>query len=62
MHKADRGGFIFSPEPGLYEDVYEVEVASLYPNIMITRRIRPGNKGLFMLFEQRGPGAGLLDL
>lgn len=41
MHKADRGGFIFSPEPGLYEDVYEVDFASLYPNIMITRRISP---------------------
>jgi len=41
MHRADRGGFIFSPEPGLYEDVYEVDFASLYPNIMITRRISP---------------------
>jgi len=41
MHKADRGGFIFSPEPGLYEDVYEVDFASLYPNIMIEKRISP---------------------
>ncbi|MFB6175074.1 MAG: type B DNA-directed DNA polymerase [Candidatus Nanohalobium sp.] len=41
MHKADRGGFIFSPEPGVYEDVCEVDFASLYPNIMITRKISP---------------------
>ena len=41
MHKADRGGFIFSPEPGLYEDVYEVDFASLYPNIMIEKKISP---------------------
>ena len=41
LHKADRGGFIFNPEPTMHEDVYEVDFASMYPNIMITRNISP---------------------
>lgn len=41
LHKADRGGFIFNPEPEIHEDVYEVDFASMYPNIMITRNISP---------------------
>lgn len=41
LHKADRGGFIFNPEPTIHEDVYEVDFASMYPNIMITRNISP---------------------
>jgi len=41
LHKADRGGFIFNPEPEVHEDVHEVDFASMYPNIMITRNISP---------------------
>jgi DNA polymerase I len=41
LHKADRGGFIFSPEPGIHEDVYEADFASLFPNIMIEKNISP---------------------
>lgn len=41
LHKADRGGFIFNPEPEIHKDVYEVDFASMYPNIMITRNISP---------------------
>lgn len=41
LHDADRGGFIFSPEVGLHENVYEVDFSSLYPNIIRTRNISP---------------------
>ncbi|MBY6293932.1 hypothetical protein GLU60_00920 [Nanohaloarchaea archaeon H01] len=41
MHKADRGGFIFNPKPGIKEDVYEADFASLFPNIMVEKRISP---------------------
>ena len=41
MHKADRGGFIFNPEPGIHRDVYEADFASLFPNIMVKKNISP---------------------
>lgn len=41
MHKADRGGFIFNPEPSIHHDVYEADFASLFPNIMVKRNISP---------------------
>lgn len=41
LHKADRGGFIFNPKPEVIEDIHEVDFASMYPNIMITRNISP---------------------
>lgn len=41
LHRADRGGFIFSPEPGIHHDVYEADFASLFPNIMIEKNISP---------------------
>lgn len=41
LHDADRGGYIFSPEPGVYENVYEADFASLFPNIMVKKNISP---------------------
>ncbi|WP_436924710.1 DNA polymerase domain-containing protein [Halosimplex amylolyticum] len=41
LHDADRGGFTFAPEPGRYEDVVEVDFASLYPNIMVEYNVSP---------------------
>ena len=41
LHEADRGGFTFSPEVGLHEDVHELDFSSLYPNIIITRNVSP---------------------
>jgi DNA polymerase I len=41
MRKADRGGFIFNPRPEVYEDVHEVDFASLFPNIMVEKNISP---------------------
>jgi DNA polymerase elongation subunit (family B) len=36
---ADRGGFIYEPIVGLYEDVGEVDFSSMYPNLMANNNI-----------------------
>jgi len=41
LHDADRGGFIFTPEVGLHENVHELDFSSLYPNIICTRNVSP---------------------
>lgn len=41
LHKADRGGFIFNPEPSIHRDVYKADFASLFPNIMVKKNISP---------------------
>jgi DNA polymerase elongation subunit (family B) len=39
MLAADRGGFIFEPQAGVYDDVAELDFSSLYPNIMLKKNI-----------------------
>ena len=39
--EADRGGFIYDPPPGIYEDVIELDYESLYPNIMVKYNLSP---------------------
>ncbi|MDZ7850307.1 MAG: type B DNA-directed DNA polymerase [Halodesulfurarchaeum sp.] len=41
LHAADRGGTTLSPEVGFHEDVHELDFASMYPNIIVTRNISP---------------------
>ncbi|WP_436901541.1 type B DNA-directed DNA polymerase [Halovenus halobia] len=41
LHEADRGGFTFTPEVGVHEQVHELDFSSLYPNIICTRNISP---------------------
>jgi|GEM_PF-188003 len=41
LHDADRGGFTFAPEPGVYEGIAEVDFASLYPSIMVEYNVSP---------------------
>jgi DNA polymerase elongation subunit (family B) len=41
LHDVDRGGFIFAPEVGVHEQVYEFDFSSLYPNIICTRNVSP---------------------
>ncbi|RDI72656.1 type B DNA-directed DNA polymerase [Halopelagius longus] len=41
LHAADRGGFTFTPEVGLHEDVHELDFSSLFPNIIVTRNVSP---------------------
>jgi DNA polymerase elongation subunit (family B) len=38
---ADRGGFIYEPRVGIFDDVLEVDFTSLYPNIMTRFNISP---------------------
>ncbi|MCI0497454.1 MAG: hypothetical protein L0Z54_04070, partial [Thermoplasmata archaeon] len=38
---ADRGGFIFTPRPGLYRHVHELDFAAMYPSIMVRHNISP---------------------
>ena len=41
FHIADRGGFIFNPEPGIHRNVWEADFASLFPEIMVKKNISP---------------------
>ncbi len=38
---ADRGGYIFEPRVGIFEDVAELDFASMYPGIMVRYNISP---------------------
>ncbi|MEM2943671.1 MAG: type B DNA-directed DNA polymerase [Methanomassiliicoccales archaeon] len=37
----DKGGMIFQPEPGLYENVYQLDFTSLYPFIIVKYNLSP---------------------
>ncbi|OGS49160.1 MAG: hypothetical protein A3K68_03175 [Euryarchaeota archaeon RBG_16_68_13] len=39
--QGDRGGFIFEPEVGLHEGLYELDFFALYPNIMVKHNVSP---------------------
>lgn len=39
--KADRGGFILEPKVGLFENVGEIDFASLYPTLMMKYNLSP---------------------
>jgi DNA polymerase elongation subunit (family B) len=39
--QADRGGYIFEPRVGIFEDVVELDFASMYPGIMVRYNISP---------------------
>ena len=41
MLQSDRGGFIFSPIVGFFENVAETDFSSMYPTIMLTHNISP---------------------
>ena len=41
LHAADRGGFIFQPDVGCHENVFEVDFSSLYPNVICEHNISP---------------------
>lgn len=38
---ADRGGMMFQPAPGVYEQVYQVDFTSLYPSIIVRHNLSP---------------------
>lgn len=37
--KADRGGLVYRPTPGLYESVCEIDFASMFPSIMVNYNV-----------------------
>ncbi len=41
IYVLDRGGLIFQPHPGIYEDVAELDFSSMYPMIMVNNNISP---------------------
>jgi len=38
---SDKGGLVFQPKLGIFEDVAEIDFASMYPTIMATQNISP---------------------
>ena len=38
---ADTGGIVFNPEPGVYENVYEIDFSSMYPGIIVNYSVSP---------------------
>jgi DNA polymerase I len=41
LKAADRGGMMFQPVPGLYEEVSEIDFTSLYPSIIVLYNLSP---------------------
>jgi DNA polymerase I len=41
LDEADRGGVTLAPAVGVHEDVHELDFASLYPNVIVTRNLSP---------------------
>ncbi|MFB6175799.1 MAG: DNA polymerase domain-containing protein, partial [Halobaculum sp.] len=41
LHAGDRGGTTLSPDVGFHEEVYELDFASLYPNIICQHNLSP---------------------
>ncbi len=41
MLATDRGGLVLQPDPGLYEDVHEVDFSSMYPSIIVRHNLSP---------------------
>jgi DNA polymerase I len=37
----DKGGMMFQPEPGVYENVYQIDFTSLYPSIIVKYNLSP---------------------
>lgn len=45
LRAADRGGMMFQPQPGLFENVYEIDFTSLYPSIIVQANLSPETIG-----------------
>ncbi|MBI4448980.1 ribonuclease H-like domain-containing protein [Candidatus Woesearchaeota archaeon] len=41
MHRSAKGGFVFEPTPGLYENIVVFDFRSLYPSIIVSHNISP---------------------
>ena len=43
--RSDRGGLVYQPIVGVYEDVIELDFVSMYPSIMVGRNVSPETLG-----------------
>jgi len=41
LKACDKGGMIFQPEPGVYEQVHQIDFTSLYPSIIVKYNLSP---------------------
>ena len=41
LQDADRGGMMFQPVPGIYQDVDEIDFTSMYPSIIVQANLSP---------------------
>ena len=55
---ADKGGLVFQPKLGIFEDVAEIDFASMYPTIMAIHNISPETVLCGCCQNQRVPEAG----
>ncbi len=59
LKAADRGGMIFQPSPGVYEDVWQLDFTSMYPSIIVKHNLSPetvsGGNGRGFLAEVLEP-------
>jgi len=45
LQAADRGGMMFQPKPGTYENVDEIDFTSMYPSIIVMANLSPETVG-----------------
>jgi DNA polymerase I len=45
LQAADRGGMMFQPEPGVFENVDEIDFTSMYPSIIVQANLSPETVG-----------------
>ncbi len=45
LKTADRGGMMFQPEPGIFEEVDEIDFTSMYPSIIVQANLSPETIG-----------------
>ncbi len=45
LQAADRGGLMFQPKPGIYENVEEIDFTSMYPSIIVQSNLSPETVG-----------------
>ena len=41
LRASDKGGMIFQPEPGVYDNVHQIDFTSLYPSIIVKYNLSP---------------------
>ena len=41
LFATDKGGFVLQPDPGIYENIYEIDFSSMYPTIIVNYNLSP---------------------